>query len=61
MMFSIFKKAGVIAVTALGLLLAAIIGNGGDVSGWVLWYLGALAFVSMCGMFAAVFEEKSYE
>lgn len=48
--FAIF--AGNICAAALVLNLALFIGNGGTLPGWVLWYLGGLAVVSLAGLLA---------
>lgn len=50
------KNAGVLASVMLVLALAMCIGGGVAIDGWLLWYFGALAVVSVLGMGALVHE-----
>ena len=44
------KNAGVLASVMFLVALAMCIGGGVTIDGWLLWYFGALAVVSVFGM-----------
>ena len=48
----IMMGAGTVCASALTLLLALLIGNGGAVPAWMMMYLGALSFVALLGLWA---------
>ena len=50
------KGAGVVSSVMLVLALAMCIGGGVAIDGWLAWYFGALAGVSVLGMGALLHE-----
>ena len=50
------KGAGVVSSVMLVLALAMCIGGGVPISGWLEWYVGALAVISVIGMGALLHE-----
>lgn len=55
-MRQMLKNAGVVSSVMLVLALAMCIGGGVPISGWLAWYVGALAVVSVLGMGALLHE-----
>ena len=55
-MRQMLKNAGVVASVMLVLALAMCIGGGVTIEGWLAWYLGALAVISVLGMGALLHE-----
>ena len=55
-MRQMLKNAGVVASVMLVLALAMCIGGGVAIDGWLAWYVGALAVVSVIGMGALLHE-----
>lgn len=55
-MKQMIKGAGVVASVMLVLALAMCIGGGVAIDGWLAWYFGALAMVSVLGMGALLYE-----
>jgi hypothetical protein len=55
-MRQILKNAGVVSSVMFLVALAMCIGGGVPICGWLAWYIGALAVVSMLGMGALVHE-----
>lgn len=55
-MKQMIKGAGVVSSVMLVLALAMCIGGGVPICGWLAWYVGALAVVSVLGMGALLHE-----
>lgn len=55
-MKQMIKGAGVVASVMLVLALAMCVGGGVAIDGWLAWYFGALAVVSVIGIGALVNE-----
>lgn len=55
-MKQMIKGAGVVASVMLVLALAMCIGGGVAIDGWLAWYFGALAVISVLGMGAMIHE-----
>ena len=55
-MKQMIKGAGVVSSVMLVLALAMCIGGGVAINGWLAWYVGALAVVSVLGMGALLHE-----
>ncbi len=55
-MRKMIKCAGVVSSTMLMVALAMCIGGGVVIDGWLRWYFGALAAVSVLGMGALLHE-----
>ena len=55
-MKQMIKGAGVVSSVMLVLALAMCIGGGVAIDGWLLWYFGGLAVVSVLGMGALLHE-----
>ena len=55
-MRQMIKGAGIVASVMLVLALAICIGGGVPICGWLAWYFGALAVVSVLGMGALIHE-----
>lgn len=55
-MRQMLKNAGVVSSVMLVLALAMCIGGGVPIDGWLAWYFGALAVISVLGMGALVHE-----
>ena len=55
-MRQMIKGAGIVASVMLVLALAMCIGGGVPICGWLAWYVGALAVVSVLGMGALIHE-----
>lgn len=50
----IMMGAGTLCGAMLVLLLTLLIGDGRPLTGWVVWYLSALAAVSLLGLWARI-------
>ena len=50
------KGAGVVSSVMLVMALAMCIGGGVPIDGWLLWYFGVLAVISVIGMGALIHE-----
>ena len=57
-MRQMLKNAGVVASVMLVLALAMCIGGGVLICGWLAWYVGALAVISVIGMGALLHEHE---
>ena len=55
-MKQVIKGAGVVSSVMLVLALAMCIGGGVAIDGWLMWYFGALAVISVIGMGALIHE-----
>lgn len=57
-MRQMLKNAGVVSSVMFLVALAMCIGGGVAIDGWLLWYFGALAVVSVLGMGALLHERE---
>ena len=55
-MRQMLKNAGVVSSVMFLVALAMCIGGGVAIDGWLAWYFGALAVISVIGMGALVHE-----
>lgn len=55
-MKQMIKDAGVVSSVMFLVALAMCIGGGVTIEGWLLWYFGALAVISVLGMGVLVHE-----